>query len=184
MMEKMIEENPFARAHVEHRASGMEVIEIAGDHAVAGELVRGPHEGPAAGSVLLLPRLARDRRVTPAGLMLPGADAALQPVREGEPAAVEKTVVDDVDQLEGAPAKRSEHLPPSEEGILPHGELHNLCCIPPTSPFKIAGRRFWITLSMAKRRNQSTTQNRSTFVDAGLHVSGLRVLGKPRTMLR
>src|SRR5215210_134445 len=116
----------------------MEVVEIAGDHAVAGQLVRGPHEGPVAGPVLLLPRFARDRRVPPAGLMLPGADAALQAVREGEAAAVEKTVVDDVDQLESAPAKRSEHLTPSEAAIVPHGELHNFSCILPTSPFKIA----------------------------------------------
>ena len=43
----MIGEQPFAAPHVEHRAAGLEVVEVARDHAVAGDLVEPPHELPS-----------------------------------------------------------------------------------------------------------------------------------------
>src|SRR4029079_6593685 len=90
--------------------------EIAGDDAVAGELVEPPHEAPVVAPVLLLPGLLRDRRVPPPRRVLPGAHPARGLRREWEAPPVQEPVVDDVERLESpagdAAGRSSRHVNP------------------------------------------------------------------------
>jgi hypothetical protein len=90
----MIQENALAAADVEHRAAGPQVVEVGGDHGVAGQLVDASEEVPAAAAILGLPLLPGERHVAPSGPSLAGGDPPRQPSGEREPAAEEQPIVD------------------------------------------------------------------------------------------
>src|SRR6185295_9722846 len=95
--------------HVEHRAAGLQGLEVTRDDAVAGDLVEAAHELPMAAAVLLLPDVLRHRRIATASGQLPGVDPRGEVLREGETPPEEELVIQDVDQLErpaGEPAQR------------------------------------------------------------------------------
>src|SRR5215217_2467961 len=105
----MVGQQALAAADIQHRAAGPEVMEVGGDHAIAGQLVEAAHELPAALPVLLLPDLLADRRVAPAGRQLPGVNALGQPLGERKAAAEEQLVKENVDGFEGPAAELPDH---------------------------------------------------------------------------